>query len=251
MHILEVAGLVKTYGTLRAVSDLSFTIAPGEIVGLVGPNGAGKTSTLRCLAGVVPPASGTVRIGGFDVATSPVQAKQLIAFLPDEPRLFEYLTVREHMNLTARLYGVHDWEARTGQLLRELEIDTKDTSLPSELSRGMKQKLTIACAFLHDPKLILLDEPLTGLDPLSIRNMKRSLRVRAEQGASVLLSSHLLPLVEELCHRILVMSRGRCVALGTLEQIRAQLGTASTDAARTLEEVFVRITSADEGRPAP
>jgi len=250
MHVLEVVGLSKTYGSLRAVTDLSFAISPGEIVGLVGPNGAGKTSTLRCLAGVVPPTTGAVRIGGFDVATSPVQSKQLIAFLPDEPRLFEYLTVREHLNLTARLYGVRDWEARAVQLLRELELEAKESSLPSELSRGMKQKLTIACAFLHDPSLILLDEPLTGLDPLSIRNMKVSLRARAQRGAAILLSSHLLPLVEEICHRILVMSRGRCVALGSLDEIRAHLGAASTEASGSLEDVFVRITSSDEGRPA-
>lgn len=240
---LEVQGLGKVYGSVRAVSDLSFSLAPGEIVGLVGPNGAGKTSTLRCIAGIIPPTSGTIRICGFDLAREPVKAKQGLAFLPDEPKLFEYLTVREHLNLTARLYGVRDWESRAEALIRELELDTKLESLPGELSRGMKQKLSIACGFLHDPKLILLDEPLTGLDPIGIRKMKQSLRARAEGGASLLLSSHLLPLVEELCHRILVIAGGRCVAFGSLAEIRARLGAAGTEANASLEDLFIQITS--------
>lgn len=249
--LLEVDGLGKVYGELRAVTDLSFRIAPGEIVGLVGPNGAGKTTTLRCISGIIPPTQGAVRIAGHDLAKDPVHAKQALAFLPDEPRLFEYLTVREHLNLTARLYGVVEWEARADVLLRELELDGKRDALPGELSRGMKQKLSIACGFLHDPKLILLDEPLTGLDPLGIRKMKQSLKARAEAGAALLLSSHLLPLVEEVCHRILVISKGRCVALGTLEEIRSQLGATGVTGAASLEDVFVRITSGEGGPPAP
>ena len=236
-------GLGKVYGALRAVHELSFSIAPGEIVGLVGPNGAGKTTTLRCLAGIIPPTSGAIRIDGHDLSKAPVKAKQGLAFLPDEPKLFEYLTVREHLNLTARIYGVTDWEVRAQTLLRELELTDKDQALPSELSRGMKQKLSIACGFLHDPKLILLDEPLTGLDPLGIRKMKQSLRLRAEAGASLLLSSHLLPLVEELCHRILVIAGGRCVALGTLAEIRARLGATGEGAPASLEDLFIQITS--------
>lgn len=241
--LLEVQGLGKVYGELRAVADLSFQLAPGEIVGLVGPNGAGKTTTLRCLAGIIPPTQGTIRIAGHGLDTEPVKAKQHLAFLPDEPRLFEYLTVREHLNLTARLYGVTDWEPRADALLRELELEAKADDLPSELSRGMKQKLSIASGFLHDPRLILLDEPLTGLDPIGIRKMKGSLRARAEGGAALLLSSHLLPLVEELCHRILVIAGGRCVALGSLDEIRQQLGAVAADEHASLEDLFVRITS--------
>jgi ABC-2 type transport system ATP-binding protein len=247
--VLDVEGLEKTYGDVRAVQGLAFQVAPGEVLGLVGPNGAGKTTTLRCLAGILPPSSGRVRVAGHDLAGEPVQAKHALAFLPDEPRLFEYLTVWEHLNFVARLYGVADWEERARALLDEMELAGKEKALPGELSRGMKQKLSIACGFLHSPRLIILDEPLTGLDPLAIRRMKASLRQRAEAGTALVLSSHLLPLVEELCHRILVIAGGRAVALGTLADIRAQLSGPDGSAA-SLEELFIRITSAPpEPRP--
>jgi ABC-2 type transport system ATP-binding protein len=236
--VLAVEGLGKVYGDVRAVQGLTFSLQPGEVLGLVGPNGAGKTSTLRCISGILPPTEGHVRIGGFDLAEDPVHAKRALAFLPDEPRLFDYLTVREHLNLSARLYGVPDWEEKAKTLLSELELTGKEGALPSELSRGMKQKLTIACGFLHDPKLIVLDEPLTGLDPLGIRKMKHSLKERAEAGAALVLSSHLLPLVEELCHRILIISGGRQVALGSLAEIRERLGSAGS-----LEDLFIAITA--------
>ena len=240
---LEVLGLEKAYQGVLAVQGLSFAVAPGEILGLVGPNGAGKTSTLRCLAGIIPPTHGLIRVGGHDVVAEPVAAKGKLAFLPDEPRLFEYLTVIEHLNLTARLYQVADWEARAATLLAELELAPKRHALPGELSRGMKQKLTIACGFLHDPQLILLDEPLTGLDPLGIRKMKQSLRLRAEQGAAIVLSSHLLPLVEELAHRVLIIVGGKSLALGTVAEIRAQLQVGDSSAA-SLEELFIQLTAA-------
>jgi ABC-2 type transport system ATP-binding protein len=238
---LSVTGLSKVYGALKAVDAMTFTVAPGEVLGLVGPNGAGKTTTLRCLAGVLPPTAGRVLIGGCDLATAPVEAKRQLAFLPDEPRHFDYLTVREHLQLTARLFGVEGWEDRGRALLEELELAGKEDALPGELSRGMKQKLSIACGFLHDPRLIVLDEPLTGLDPLAIRTMKQSLRARAAAGAALILSSHLLPLVEELCHRVLVVAGGRMVAHGTVEEIRTAL---AGEAGASLEDLFVRITSA-------
>lgn len=241
--VLEVQGLEKTYGDVRAVQGLTFQVAPGEVLGLVGPNGAGKTTTLRCLAGILPLSAGRVGVAGNDLSSAPVAAKRALAFLPDEPRLFEYLTVWEHLNFVARLYGVEDWEERARALLDEMELANKEKALPGELSRGMKQKLSIACGFLHSPRLIILDEPLTGLDPLAIRRMKASLRRRAEQGTALVLSSHLLPLVEELCHRILVIAGGRVVALGTLADIRAHL-SGPEGAGASLEELFIRITSA-------
>lgn len=238
---LQVDSLGKVYGALRAVDGLSFEVKAGEIVGLVGPNGAGKTSTLRCLAGVLPPTAGTIRIAGHDLGKNPVAAKRELAFLPDEPKLFDYLTVNEHLNLIARIYGVAGWEAKAKALLEELELVGKDKALPGELSRGMRQKLMIACGFLHDPRLILLDEPLTGLDPFGIRNTKKALKARAQSGAALLLSSHLLPLVEELCDRVLVIAGGKRVAFGTLDEIRAQLQGAGEGA--SLEELFIHITA--------
>jgi ABC-2 type transport system ATP-binding protein len=240
-NLLEVTDLGKVYGSQRAVADLSFAIAPGEILGLVGPNGAGKTTTLRCIAGILPPTCGGIRIRGYDLASDPVAAKRAVAFLPDEPRLFDYLTAKEHLDLIARLYGVERWEEKAATLLQEFGLADKAGALPGELSRGMRQKLLVACGFLHDPSVILLDEPLTGLDPLAIRQMKQALRARAEAGAALVLSSHLLPLVEEVCHRVLVLSGGRCAALGTLDEIRDRMAGGHGDG--SLEDLFVRITS--------
>ena len=241
---LDVDGLEKSYGETRAVSGVTFSVPAGEILGLVGPNGAGKTSTLRCLAGILRPSAGTIKIAGVDLEADPVRAKRHLAFLPDEPRVFEYLTVREHLNLVARIYGVPGWERKADDLLAELELTEKRDALPSELSRGMKQKLTIACGFLHEPALVLLDEPLTGLDPIAIRKMKRSIADRAKLGTAIVLSSHLLPLVEELCHRILVVARGKVRALGTIDEIKQRLAGkgGKDDQDMSLEDLFVRVT---------
>jgi ABC-2 type transport system ATP-binding protein len=241
---VEVEGLTKRYGDLTAVDNLSFTIGEGRIVGLVGPNGAGKTTALRALAGIHPPTQGTIRICGFDLRESPVEAKRNIAFMPDEPRLFEYLTVEEHLRFVARLYGVGaEWRTRADELLGELELTDKRRSLPTELSRGMKQKLAIACGLLHAPRVLIFDEPLTGLDPLGIRKMKNTIRKRAADGAAVVLSSHLLGLVEELCDRVLVLHQGRKVAEGTVAALKRE---ASATGDGTLEDAFISITTRTE-----
>src|SRR5438034_930857 len=207
--MIDVTSLSKTYGDFVAVRDFSLSVPPGQILGLVGPNGAGKTTTLRAIAGIHPPTDGQVHICGIDLRVDPVEAKRRLAFMPDEPRLFDYLTVEEHLQFIARLYGTSDYRNRLNQLLDEFELSDKRKALPSELSRGMKQKLMIACGFIHAPEVIILDEPLTGLDPLGIRRMKESIVRRARDGASIILSSHLLHLVEELCDTVLVIQRGR------------------------------------------
>jgi ABC-2 type transport system ATP-binding protein len=248
---LEVSDLEKSYEAVRAIAGVTLSVAEGEILGLVGPNGAGKTTTLRCLAGILRPSRGSVRIYGKDIATDPVGAKKLLAFLPDEPRLFEYLTVREHLNFVARLYNVTGWEAKADALLAELDLLEKRDVLPGELSRGMKQKLTIACGFLHDPRLVVLDEPLTGLDPVAIRKMKQSIKRRAEQGSAIVLSSHLLPLVEELCDRVCVIARGKVRAIGSIEEIRAKLvGIGTSGDEVSLEDLFIRITEEADSVPS-
>ena len=239
---IEVRDLVKQYGDFVAVRGLSFAVAPGEVLGLVGPNGAGKTSTLHSLCGIIRPTSGEIRIDGHDIVADPVPAKRALAFVPDEPQLFEYMTVDDHLRFVARLYGVGDAGQRIEPLLQELELADKRTALPAELSRGMRQKLAIACAFLHQPKALLLDEPLTGLDPLGIRRMKAAILRRAHAGTAVILSSHLLHLVEELCTRILIIQNGQCMVLGSIAEIvasRPQL------AGRGLEELFLAITGQD------
>jgi ABC-2 type transport system ATP-binding protein len=242
--MIEVQGLTKLYGSLVAVEDLSFAVAPGEVLGLVGPNGAGKTTTLRSLVGIVRPTRGVIRIGGRDLERDPVGAKRQLAFMPDEPRLFEYLTVEEHLRFTARLYGVRDSDGRIPALLQELELTEKAGAVPDELSRGMKQKLAIACGLLHDPKVMLFDEPLTGLDPAGMRRMRQTIVERARQGAAVILSSHLLHLVEEVCTRVLVIHRGRLVALGTIAEI---VSSRPELKGRSLEEVFLALTGGEGG----
>jgi ABC-2 type transport system ATP-binding protein len=239
--MITVENLVKLYGSFAAVKDLSFTVNPGDVMGLVGPNGAGKTTTLRCAAGIIPPASGTIRIGGYDLATDPLAAKQVLAYFPDEPRLFDYLTVRQHLEFTARLYQVRDHAARAKGLLEELEIADKVDALPSELSRGMKQKLAIACGLLHAPEVAFFDEPLTGLDPHGIRRMKNVILDRARAGVAVIISSHLLHLVEEICSHLLILKQGQKVFHGTLAEVRTRFANVGQDA--SLEEVFFRATA--------
>jgi ABC-2 type transport system ATP-binding protein len=237
--VIDVTGLTKLYGDTVAVDDLSFRVAPGEVMGLVGPNGAGKTTTLRSLSGITIPTRGSVRIAGANLATDGRRAKAALAFVPDEPQLFEYLTVDEHLRFVARLYQVPDASARVGPLLGELELLDKRHALPAELSRGMRQKLAIACGLLHSPSALLLDEPLTGLDPAGIRKMKATISQRARAGTAVVLSSHLLHLVEELCTHILVLQRGRRVAYGPIASILAERPEL---AGRGLEDVFLAIT---------
>jgi ABC-2 type transport system ATP-binding protein len=244
--MIELRDLIKTYDGFAAVDGLSLTVAGGEIVGLVGPNGAGKTTTLRCLAGILPPTAGRIVVDGYDLEAEPVEARRRLAFVPDEPRLFENLTVSDHMKVIGRIYGVEDAPARSRQLLAAMELADRTDAFPAELSRGMKQKLMIALALLHRPAALILDEPLTGLDPGAIRRMKRTIVEQARAGTAVLVSSHLLALVQEICGRVVIVQRGRQVLAGTLAEIRAALPDLDADA--DLEEIFLRVT---EGSEAP
>ena len=239
--MIDVLNLTKTYGDFKAVDDVSIQVGAGEIIGLVGPNGAGKTTTLRCLVGIHAPSAGTVRIDGHDIVSDPVPAKRALAFMADEPQLFEYLTVIEHLRLTARLYQVREFEARAKELLEELQLTGKEHALPSELSRGMKQKVAIACGLLHDPIALLFDEPLTGLDPLGIRHMKETIVSRGRRGGAVIVSSHLLHLVEEICTRIVILDRGKKLADGTLAELSARSDLA--EAGSSLEQIFLKATA--------
>ena len=231
--MIAVEGLNKLYGAVHAVHDLSFDVKPGEILGLVGPNGAGKTTTLRIISGILPATSGRVAIGGFDLESRAVDAKALLAYVPDMAKPFENLTVMEHLRFTAALYRVPDPDARAQRLIEEFELTGKKDTPGGELSHGMTQKLAVCCAYLHDPKAIFLDEPLTGLDPRAIRTMIDSIRARAAAGAAVILSSHLLEMVERVCSRVLIVHKGRRVAHGTVDEVRKDA---------TLEQVFLEAT---------
>ncbi len=240
MPAIEIHELVKMYDAFPAVNGLSLAVESGEIVGLVGPNGAGKTTTLRCLAGILPPTSGRIAIAGHDLEADPVEARRQLAFVPDEPRLFESLTVADHLKVVARIYGVADGAERGRELLSQLDLADREAAFPSELSRGMKQKLMIVAALLHRPAALVLDEPLTGLDPGAIRRMKQTILEQAATGTAVLVSSHLLALVQEICGRVVIVQRGRKVLEGTLGEIRAALPDLAADA--DLEEIFLRAT---------
>jgi ABC-2 type transport system ATP-binding protein len=241
---LTVEHFGRTYvgasGTFTAVDDLSFTVGAGEIVGLIGPNGAGKTTTLRALAGILRPTAGRLSIDGHDLAADPLEAKRRLAFMPDEPHLFEYLTVAEHLQLVARLYNVDDFARRSAALLDELELAGKERSLPGELSRGMRQKVVIACGLVRTATTLLFDEPLTGLDPIGIRRMRNTIVARARDGAAILLSSHLLHLVEEVCSRVIIMDRGQKVADGTFAELASRADLAA--AGSSLEQIFLHVT---------
>ena len=209
--MIELDRFSKRYGDRAAVEDLSFTVAPGAILGLVGPNGAGKTTTLRAIAGVLRPGGGTIRVGGFDVVKEPRQAKRELALVPDSPNPYELLTVREHLEFARLAYGATRDGRDPDELLAKFELQDKRDELCGSLSRGMRQKLAICCALLHRPKALLLDEPLTGLDPYGTRVMREVILSAAAEGAAIIVSSHQLELVERLCTRVLIVQRGRKV----------------------------------------
>jgi ABC-2 type transport system ATP-binding protein len=236
----------KNYAETVAVTGISFAVAPGEILGLLGPNGAGKTTTLRALAGILTPTRGRLLLDGHDVVRSPIAAKAALAYVPDDPQLFDRLTVWEHFRFVAAAYNLRDWRPRAEVLLLRLELTEKRGALAGELSRGMRQKLAVGCGYLHQPRALLLDEPFTGPDPRGIRTMKDLIREAAAGGAAVIVSSHLLSLFEDLCTTILIMHRGRVKLHGRLEDLRRDL---TRDGRRqTLEELFFQLTEG-EGRP--
>jgi len=241
--VIRVEGFQKTYAGTPAVSDLSFHVEPGEILGLVGPNGAGKTTTMRSLAAIIPPSGGSLRVLEREVTADPVGVKQSLAYLPDDPQLFPDLSVEEHMAFIATAFAVKDAEGKSRDLLAEFELDGKRRCRARDLSRGMRQKLAICCAYLHDPAALLFDEPLTGLDPHGIRRLKASILDRAKQGTAVLVSSHLLAMVEDICTHILILDSGRQRFFGTLAALKKQFLREEPGA--TLERIFFLATQAE------
>ena len=234
----------KIYDQNVAVSGLSFEVQPGEILGLVGPNGAGKTTTMRALAGILEPTKGRLSIAGHDLKLEPVAAKSALAYVPDDPHLFDNLTIWEHFQFVAAAYRLEGWAASAETLLARFELLEKRDAPCSDLSRGMRQKVAICCGYLHEPKVIMLDEPLTGLDPRGIRTMQESIKARASAGAAVMVSSHLLSLVEDLCTSVLLMSRGKKLLQGRLADLRNEVS--ADGRAESLEDLFFRLTETPE-----
>lgn len=232
--------VTKTFGLVRAVSQVSLRVLPGEIWGLVGPNGSGKTTLLRCLCGLIRMDSGRASLFGHDVVHDHVEAVRSLAFAPELPHPFPNLTPFEHLLFVARAFQVPPgWEPRAEAILRDLDLVEKRDRLCQELSKGQQQKVHLAMAMLRDPKVILLDEPLIGLDPKAAYRLKQWIRERAASGAAVLVSSHTLSFVEEICSRVAVMGNGRFLAVGTIPELRSATRSA---VGTPFEQIFLKIT---------
>ena len=239
---LVIRGLRKVFSRV-AVDDLDLTVRAGELYALLGPNGAGKTTTLRMVAGLTQPDAGTIEVFGVDARAHPVEAKRMIAWLPDEPMLYDKLTPMEYLEFVAGLWGVEAKMARAKaqELLEWLALWEHRAERCEGFSRGMKQKAALAGALIHDPKLLMLDEPLTGLDAAMARQVKDLLQARVEAGATVILTTHILDVAERMADRIGIIQSGKLLAEGTLGELRARSGRDGT----TLEDVFLDLVGTD------
>jgi len=242
--MIEVANLSHAYGTKRVLDGISFTVAPGEVVGFLGPNGAGKSTTIKLLLGILAPTGGTVRVAGLDPAVDGVAVKTLTGYVPESGALYDTFTPREYLTMVGRLRGVPDDVAlaRARRTLDAFDLDGKLDARMTGFSKGMKQKVVIAASLLHDPRVLLLDEPLNGLDANSTIVVKDVVRGLASRGTTVLYSSHLMDVVERVSERVLILDGGRIVADGRLDDLKARAGDG------TLEALFRRLTAGDVGR---
>jgi ABC-2 type transport system ATP-binding protein len=237
--MIEIASLSKRYGSFTAVRALDLVVPAGELFGFLGPNGAGKTTTMRMIAGILQPTGGTIRIAGHDLLADPLRAKRALGFIPDRPFIYEKLTGIEFLRFSAGLYGEEGSavEHRSQELLALFDLDPWRDELVESYSHGMRQKLIIASAFVHRPSVIVVDEPMVGLDPKSSRTLKDLFAEYTRRGHTVMMSTHTLEIAEGMCDRIGIMQRGELVACGTMDEIRSASGM--DDA---LEDIFLRLT---------
>jgi len=238
--MIQLTNLTKRYGKFTAVNEISLEIPAGTLYGLLGPNGAGKTTTMRMIAGILRPTSGTVTVAGYDVVRQPMEAKQRLGFIPDRPFVYDKLTGAEFLRFVAGLYGQSGSEVdrRSDELLELFELTPWKHELTESYSHGMRQKLIISSALVHRPEVIVVDEPMVGLDPKSARLLKDILRHFVGRGGTVLMSTHTLEIAEVMCDQIGIVFAGQIAAAGTMDKIREQ--TASGDA--SLEELFLKLT---------
>ncbi|HEY3320652.1 MAG TPA: ABC transporter ATP-binding protein [Planctomycetota bacterium] len=246
--VVEICGLSKRYGDFAALSDLYLQVPSHEIFALLGPNGAGKTTTIRMLMGILQPSAGSARIGGLDCFADRVRVKQLVGYLPDEPIFYDYLRGREILNFVGEMHGLKRAEIaeRTQPLLQSLDLASATEEYAVNYSKGMKKKLALICALLHDPQVLILDEPTNGLDPYATRTLHELIRAKASEGKTVFFSTHLLDQAERLCDRVGIIYKGALTAVGTLADLRAKLSQDSS-----LEEIFFSVTQdPSRGEPA-
>ncbi|OQX84227.1 MAG: ABC transporter [Candidatus Omnitrophica bacterium 4484_49] len=237
--MIKIENLGKKFGELWAVRDLNLEVRKSEIFAFLGPNGAGKTTTLKLITGLLKPTTGRIEIAGYDIQTQPLQVKKLLAYIPDEPYLYEKLTGREFLNFVAELYAVPESERedKIQEFIEYFEMSSYIDDLIQGYSHGMKQRLIFSSAFIHNPQILVIDEPLVGLDPASARKVKHLLREKAIQGLTVFVSTHTLSFAEEIAHRIGIIDNGNLVAVGDLNELKTKSGVEGK-----LEEVFLKIT---------
>jgi len=242
--MIELRNIAKTYGSYAALHQLNLSVPAGEVFGFIGPNGAGKTTTIKIIGGILAPTEGTVRIAGVDMARDPVAAKQRIGFIPDRPYLYEKLTGMEFLQFTADVYGVTHavFQEKAFPLLELFALADWGEELIESYSHGMKQRLIMCAALLHDPEVLVVDEPMVGLDPVAIRMVKNLFRDLARKGVAVFMSTHTLAVAEDICDRIGIIHRGRLIAEGTLDDLRKDIKGGASD----LESVFINLTQAPD-----
>ena len=241
--MIELIELTKRFGQLVAVDHINLHVKQGEIFGFLGPNGAGKTTTIKMLVGLLKPTSGRALIDGYDVVAHPMEAKRVVGFIPDQPFLYEKLTGVEFLKFIGSLFGMKkdEIQPRISDLLGLFELDGWRDELIESYSHGMKQRLVMSSALLHNPKLIIVDEPMVGLDPKGINLVKRIFRQKSEEGVSIFLSTHTLEIAQELCHRLGIINRGKIIAMGTLSELTKDLED-KTGQTGTLESLFLALT---------
>jgi ABC-2 type transport system ATP-binding protein len=241
--LIQTQNLTKRYGDKIAVNNVSFDVYGGEVFGFLGPNGAGKTTTIKMIVGLLQPSTGTVKVAGYDVQAQPLQAKASSGYVPDTPNLYAKLSGRELLRFVGDLYEMKrdKIDARIEELLRLFDLAEVRDDLIDSYSHGMKQKVAMAAALIHDPKVLVLDEPTVGLDPKSARLMKDMLRQMADRGAAVFLSTHILEIAERMCDRIGIIDKGQLIAVGTVDELRA-LGQGQ----HSLEDIFLNLTGGAE-----
>jgi len=240
--MIKLINLSKNYGKLTAVNSINLSVAKGEVFGFLGPNGAGKTTTIKMMAGLLQPTHGQALIGGYDIQQEPLKAKFITGFIPDRPYLYEKLTATEFMHFTAKLYDMKNPKQRARELLELFGLTEWSDELVENFSHGMKQRLVMASSLLHQPRVLVVDEPMVGLDPRGTRLVKDIFKDLAEQGVTVFMSTHTLEIVEQMCTRVAIINKGEIIAEGSVEE----LGRMASMPDSHLEPIFLRLTGGDE-----
>lgn len=239
--MIELNALTKKYGDFQAVNDLNLLVEKGEVFGFIGPNGAGKTTTIKMMGGILEPTNGTVTIAGISMQAEPEKAKSKIGFIPDRPYLYEKLTGMEFLRFTADLYGVSEdvFQATAYKILEDFSLADWADELVESYSHGMKQRLIMSAAIVHNPEVIIVDEPMVGLDPAAIIMVKKLFKTLADQGVTIFMSTHTLKVAEDTCDRIGVIHKGSLIALGTTTELQREANVTEAD----LERVFLNLTN--------